>query len=181
VRHALSVGPVVGSLRNLEAHLTITVQTNVGEGAYRLVDGKLAPVSADSRELRVEIGEVSDSKHGIVRVVDTRDDVTCAEGDLLSLGEIVGDVSVQLHRTDVLNWVHLLGHILCAVEEVEIELVALFYRDDLDTELPLGEAASLDGIVEITSVEVWVLAVDLQSLVPYETVASNGGVQWNLT
>jgi hypothetical protein len=50
--------------------------------------------------------------------------------------------------------------------------VLILLLDDLYTELPLGVGTSLDGIVQISSVEVGVLPVELQCLVPYQTVCA---------
>lgn len=108
-----------------------------------------------------------------------------AEGDLFGLGEVLRkektgvrstrfdsdescsfahlvDVSVQLHGSDVLNGDELLGPDLGSVEHVEGELVLVLLRDDLDSELPSRVGSSIDGVVEISSVEVRILSVELE-------------------
>lgn len=44
--------------------------------------------------------------------------------------------------------------------------------DDLYTQLPLGVSTCLNGIVQVSSVEIGVLPVELQCLVPYQTVCA---------
>ena len=90
-----------------------------------------------------------------------------AESYLLSLGEVVGDISIEFHGTDVLDGVHLLWDILGAVKDVERKLVLVFNGDELNTELPLGVSTSVDSVVQVSSVEVWVLSIELQCFVPY--------------
>jgi len=98
--------------------------------------------------------------------------VRSAECYLLGFGEVVGDVSVQLHGTNVLDRVHLLWYVFGAIQDIEGKVVFVFDRDELNTELPLGVGAGVDGIVQISSVEVWILSVKLQCFVPNERVCS---------
>ena len=71
------------------------------------------------------------------------------------------NVSVQLHSSDVLDRDELLGPDLGSVENVERELVLVLLRDDLDSELPSRVGSSVDGVVEISSVEVRILSIEL--------------------
>jgi hypothetical protein len=50
--------------------------------------------------------------------------------------------------------------------------VLVFFLDNLHAELPLGIGASLDRIVQVATVEVRVLARELECLVPDERVGA---------
>jgi hypothetical protein len=88
---------------------SLAVSEVVEDGADRLVDGEVTKVDTESGDLGVEVGEVSSLEQGIVGVVDSGDDVAGAESDLLGLGKVVGDVSVEGHGTDELDGELLLG------------------------------------------------------------------------
>jgi hypothetical protein len=50
--------------------------------------------------------------------------------------------------------------------------VLVLLLDELDTEFPLGVCSSLNGVVQISSVEIWVLSSKFQSLVPDKRVCT---------
>lgn len=176
------------SFVNLPSKSSISVVRH--DRADRLVDGNLGEVDSESRDLSIEVGEVSTLEQRIVGEVDSRDDVLSAESDLLGLGEVLQgkeneetsdqkcdetrlpsppakgahlvDVSVQLHSSNVLDGDQLLGPELGSVENIERELVFVLFRDDLDSELPGRVRPSVDGVVEIPSVKVGILSVELR-------------------
>jgi hypothetical protein len=93
------------------------------------------------------------------------------EGDLLGLGEEVGRVPVEHQRADDLHRRQLLRHDLGRVEQVDaLEGLLGGVGEDLDAQLPLGEGAVLDGVVEVAAVEVRVDAGGDLRLLPGEGV-----------
>ena len=164
-----AVGPVVdGSLGDSVAHGTVAVL--VHDRADGPVDGQLLPIGAETAELGVGVGEVAALQQRVVGESDTGDDVTSAESHLLGFAKVLVDVAVQFVFTDVVDGDQLLRPDLGGIERVEIELVLVCLGDDLDTKVPLGESAVVDGLVKVLSVEIGVLAGELESLVPDETV-----------
>ena len=102
--------------------------------------------------------------------------------DLLGLGEEVVDRPVEHHPPDRRDRDELLGDELGGVEDVEVEGVGELVVEHLHAELPLREVAGVDGVPQVTAVEVGVGAVDLHGLVPQHGLQALGfGFQWNLT
>lgn len=122
--------------------------------------------------LGVLVREVPSGQERIAGKVHTRHNVLGAEGDLLDFGKVVYGVSVEGQSTDPLNGDQVLGNELGRVEQVEVEFVLVFLLDQLDTKIPLGVGASLDSVIEISSVEVGILAGELECLVPDERVCT---------
>ncbi|KAI6772825.1 hypothetical protein HG530_003783 [Fusarium avenaceum] len=163
---AETVGPVVDlALGNSVSHGTVTVE--VHDRADRLVDGQLLPVDAQSAELGILVGEVSALKKGIIRGANTGDKVAGTESNLLGLGEVLVDSSIQLEFTNVANGDKVLGPNLGSIKNVKVELVLARFLQNLDTKLPLGERAVFDGFFKILAMEIGVLTSKLQSFVPY--------------
>ena len=170
----VTVGPVVDlALGDGVSHGTVTVE--VHDGANRLVDWQLFPVDTQTRELGVLVGEVASLQKRVVAEADTRNDVACAEGGLLGLGEELVGVLVQLELTNVSDGDKLLRPDLGSVQDVKIEVVLLGLWEDLDTELPLGVSATVDSHPQVLAMEVGVLTSNLESLVPDETVDTELG------
>lgn len=79
-------------------------------------------------------------------------------------------VAVELHGADPGDGNELLRDDLGAVEDVEVERELLLLRDELHAELVLRVRAGLDGVREIATEVVGVLAAELEALIPDETV-----------
>ena len=77
-------------------------------------------------------------------------------------------VPIEFQSPDILDWVKLLRDILCAIKNIKLQFVLVFDGNDLDTQLPLGEATSFDSVPKVTAVKVRVLTINLQGLVPNE-------------
>lgn len=148
----MPVWPVVHPLGDLVLHSAIPVM--VQDGAHRTIDGKLLPVDAKARKLRVEVREIATLKEGIVAETDAGDDVRSTERNLLSLREIFIDSTIEDHFSDYLHGDELLGPYLRGVQDVEVEVVLPCLCDDLYAEEPLWACASSDSLFEIFTVEV---------------------------
>ena len=148
--------------------LTVAVVVvNAGDGT---VDGELLKVGAlVAVELGVEVAVQTTLQQGVLGEVDTTDDVAGLEGDLLGLGEVVGRVAVEGHLTENLKGSELLGKELGRVKEVKAVSLGLLLIDELNGELPRGGVAGLDGVPEISTVEISVLAGEDLSLLPDES------------
>lgn len=166
-----------------------TIALIVSEGTDRLVDGDMGEVDTDSGDLSVEVTEVTAGEKRVVAEIHTRNDVRRAESHLLDLGEIVDGISVQGKCSDVLDGYKILGDKLGGVQKVEVKLynepkifdeiicqtthlMLILFLNDLNPELPLRVSSSLNGIVQISTVEVGVLSIELEGLVPHQTVCT---------
>jgi hypothetical protein len=97
--------------------------------------------------------------------------VTEVERDLLGLGEEVRRRAVEGELADGLHRRELLGNELRRVEQVDpLEGLLRRVRDHLYAQLPHGEGAGLDGVVEVTTMEVRVDAGQHLRLLPRERV-----------
>lgn len=147
--------------------LASTVTVVVVDRSTRTVDGQLLKVgTAVAVQLGVKVGEDATLQQRILGEVDTANNVTRLEHDLLSLGKVVGRVGVQLHDTEQLDRDIFFRQNLGGVEHVEAISQCLLLVDNLDTELPLGAVSGLNGIPEILAVHVCVLASENLSLFP---------------
>ena len=169
-----TVGVVVdGAAGDGVAHGTVTVE--VHDGAHRAVDGKLLEVDAKTGELGVEVGEVAALEKRVVGEADAGNDVAGAESDLLGLGKELVGVAVKLHLTNVADGDEVLGPDLGGIENIKVELVLVLLGNGLDTKLPLGVGAVLNGLPEILAMEIRVLTSQLQGLIPDEGVDTELG------
>lgn len=62
-------------------------------------------------------------------------------------GEIIGRVAIQRHRSDPFDRYEFLRDQFRTVEKIEGEVVFVFLRDELHSELPLRVASSFDSSV----------------------------------
>lgn len=149
--------------------LALTVAVVVVDGGDGAVDGELLKVGAlVAVELGVEVAVKTTLQQRILGEVDTTDDVAGLEGDLFGLGKVVGRVAVEGHLTENLEGSELLGKELGRVEEVEAVSLSLVLVDELNGELPRRGVARLDGLPEISTVEISVLTGEDLSLLPDE-------------
>jgi hypothetical protein len=98
------------------------------------------------------------------------DNMRSAEGNLLSLREKLIDITVELHLTDITDWEDILRPDLGGIENVKVELILARFWADLDTEFPGWISALLDGVPEITAMEVGIVSCELQSFIPDQRV-----------
>lgn len=137
------------------------------DGHNRTVDGQLLKVrSSVTVDLRVEVREQTALQQRVLREVNTTNNMTRLEHDLLNLSEVVDRVGIELQHTERLQRGELLGDDLGRVEDIKVEARSLLLVDDLDVELPLREVARVDGVPQVLTVEVRVLARGVQGLVP---------------
>lgn len=133
-----------------------------------------------SLTLGVEVRELAALEQRVIRRVDARNHVRSAEGNLFRLREVLVDVTVESQGADLLDRDELLGPDLRRIEQVELELVLVGLRNRLDAKLPLREGTRVNGVVEVTPVEVGVLAVELEGLIPNERVDAEFGAEVEL-
>ena len=127
----------------------------------------LLPVDAETRDLSVEIGEVTTLEEGIIGKANSGDNMAGAEGGLLSFGEELVDIAVQAQLSDVPHRNQILWPEFGGVEDIEIEFVLIGFGEDLDSELPLGVASVCNGFHQILSVKIGILASQLDSLIQH--------------
>lgn len=89
--------------------------------------------------------------------------MACAESNLLGLRKELVWITVQLELTNVSNWNQVFRPDLGGIEDVEVKVILIGLRNDLNTELPFGVCAALDSLPEILAMEIgiwiWVSSV----------------------
>ncbi len=88
--------------------------------------------------------------------------------NLLSFGEVVRWVLVQLHYTNFLQRRQLFWDDLGRVKHIEAERKCLILINDLDSELPLGIVARRDGVEQVGTVRISIFASKGLGLLPIE-------------
>ncbi|MNM70489.1 hypothetical protein D3C81_821180 [compost metagenome] len=121
---------------------------------------------AEPRELGIGVREQPRLQQRIVGEIHARQDVAGVKRHLLGFGEEVVRVAVQHHPAHAPYRRQFLGNELGRVLEVEAELEHVGLGHQLHAELVLGKLARLDRVVEVAPMEIGVLAVDLDRLVP---------------
>lgn len=96
--------------------------------------------------------------------------VASAERDLLRLWEIFVDILVQLEFANIPYRYLFFRPDLSGIEDIKFKVILVRLWNGLDTKLPLGVCAILDGVPQVLSVEIRVLSSNLQCLVPHKTV-----------
>src|SRR5690606_35774364 len=94
---------------------------------------------AEALKLRVGVGEQTALHQRVIGKVDAGNNVGDVKGDLLGFGEEVVGVSVEGQAANALNGDDFLGDDLCGIEEVEVELEFIFFRNELNAEFPFGK------------------------------------------
>lgn len=89
--------------------------------------------------------------------------------DLFSLGEVVRGVLVQLHDAEFLQRRKLFRDNLGRVQDIKAESEGLVLVDDLDGQFPLGRVAGGDGVEQIGTVRIGILAGEDLGFLPVET------------
>ena len=121
------------------------------------IDGQLLPINSQSANLGVEVAEVSALQQRVIRESNTRDNVASAKCNLFSLSEKLVWIAVQLQLSNISNWHKFFWPDLGSVQDIEIELVFIGLRDNLNTKFPLGVRSVLNGLPEIFAVEIGIL------------------------
>jgi hypothetical protein len=175
-RHVPLTVPVIGHERangSIDRDVS-KVDTKAGDPTS-ISTGQTSGPGNPCRSLCVKVGEVAALEERIVGEVHPWHDVLRAESHLLDLGKVVHGVTVERERADVLHRHELLGDELGGVEQVEVELgsalrfprgahlVLVLLLDELNAEVPLGTGLCLDGVPKVSSMEIWVLSVELGS------------------
>src|SRR4029453_1019147 len=96
----------------------------------------------------------SSGQERVIREVQTRDDMCCAECHLLRLGEKIVRVTVQYESSDRSYRHQLLGHDLGRVQDVEGKAVRVPLREHLNAKLVLRIGPCFDRLPQVSSVEI---------------------------
>ena len=155
---AEAVGLVADLGRRVAVHAHGAVAVVAVERAARLVDRDLVVVHAQPVALRVAVGEQPALQHPVGREANARHHVGGGEGGLLDLGEIVVRVAVELPLADLDQRVVLLRPHLGQVEGMEAVVGRVGLGHDLHAQLPPGELAALDRVIQVALVALAVLA-----------------------
>lgn len=148
-----AVWPVVnGALVDLMPHLAVPLM--VHHRADRTIDRQLLPIDTQPRDLSVEIREVATLEERVVAEANTGDDVRGAESDLFDLREVLVNIAVQDHLAYNFERNKFFRPNLSSIEDVEVEVMLLSFGDCLNGELPLGECAICNGLLQILAMEI---------------------------
>ena len=154
----------------LTVHAVTLVVVHLRDGR---IDRDLVEVrTAQPRDLRVDVRVNATGQQRIVREVDAGHDVRDAERHLLRFREEVVGIAVQHHPPHRDDRHELLGHDLRGIEHVEAERLRLFFREDLQAQLPLRVGAGLDGLPQVAAMKVGIGAGNLHGLVPDQRMGS---------
>lgn len=155
------------------AHRHMTVLLKMREGTFRRIDRQMSEVRpAQTLQLRVEIEKVAALEQRIVGKIDARRHVLGHERNLLGLGEEIVGHTVEHQPADRLRFQDFFGNDLGGIEHVEIEAVGECLVEELELQFPLRIVAGLDGIPQITAMEIGIGAVDLDRLVSGDRLQS---------
>ena len=157
---------VVGSADG-DQRLHHPVALEVVQRTFRSVDRDLMEIGrAQSRFLRVEIGEQAALQQGIVRKVDAGNYVARQECDLFGLGEEIVDIAVERHAPHDLDRNVFLGDQLGGVEDIIGLPGRPFLIEYLYTQIPRRIIACIYCLEQIAPMEIRVGARDFNRLVP---------------
>jgi len=109
-------------------------------------------IDAEAVALRVAIREQTSVKHPVRREADSRDDVRRSKGSLLDIGEEVLGISVQFQDADFDQRIVRVRPDLREIKRVDVVCFRILFVHDLHIQLPAGEVASLDGLVQVALV-----------------------------
>ncbi len=115
--------------------------------------------------LRIAVNDQPSLEDRVVGKIDAGHHVGRAEGDLLHFGKFIVDVPVQRQFADFMDGDEFFRPEFCRVENVEIVLEFVFHRDELHAEFKFRIIALVDGLAEVSSVEVRVDAAEFDGLV----------------
>ncbi|MCY1230084.1 hypothetical protein D9M72_424810 [compost metagenome] len=127
----------------------------------RLVHRDLGVVGAHAVAVCIGVGEDAGLQHLVRGSGDARNEVRRREGGLLDLREVVLRVAVQLHGAHLYQRVVRVRPHLGEVERVEAVGLGVLVRHDLDVQVPGGEVAGGNVLLEVADVEVRVRAGQL--------------------
>ncbi|KAH3669350.1 hypothetical protein OGAPHI_001471 [Ogataea philodendri] len=134
-------------------------------GLQWTINWDLGVVSSQSVSVGVWVREQSRLQNRVIRWLHSWNCVRWREGDLLSLGKVVLWVLVQGESTKVSQWEVLVRPDLGKIKHREWNLLGLFQSHCLDVALPRWVVTSLNCLVEVSSVEIWVFSSELSSLI----------------
>jgi hypothetical protein len=118
----------------------------------------------------------------IIRILDadwgggmhTRNDMRCTKGCLLNLRKELIRILIQLHLPNISNRKHLLRPNFCWIKDIELDIIFLAFRTDLNAESPRGKDSLVNGTVQVSAVEIRILTSDFQGFVPDKRMHSEG-------
>ena len=131
------------------------------------IDRNLVKVwPAQTNQLRVEIRKQTPLKQRIVGEIDSGHNVAGMKSNLLSFGKEVIGIAIESQLADALHRNDLFGNDLGRIEQIEIEIVLVFFFDDLNAKLPFGIVAVLNRFPKIAAMKVGIFTGDLLRFVP---------------
>ena len=147
------------------SHVSIAVV--VVHRCERPIDGDLVEIdTAQAGELRIGVREQPPLQQRIVAQVYPGHQVAGIESHLLGLSEEIVRIAVQGHFAHALHRHEFLRDQLGGIEKVEGVFMFILGRYDLHTQFPFRVVAVLDGLPQITPVEIRILTTDLGGFVP---------------
>lgn len=172
------------NLRRLRAVVAVDVHGSITlegvESLERRIDGDLLVVDTQTVAVGIGVGEQARLQDGVGGRLNTWNQVRRRESNLLNLGEVVLDVSVQGELAEWSQRHVLLGPDLGQIEDVPAELLSLLRGQDLDVDSPARVLALLNGLEKILGVPVRVLGSHLAGLLVGEGLVALVGLEVDL-
>lgn len=142
----------------VEGHGSISLEVvDVVLNTRWLVDWQLLVVDSDSVSVGVWVREESRLQDWVGRWLESWYQVGRVKGNLLHLGKVVLDVSVELEDSQLVEWESVSWPSLGQVQygELILNLEGLLRSHVLVVDLPLGELASLNGVEQVELMSIW--------------------------
>lgn len=117
-------------------------------------------------QLCIEIRKVAALQKRIVREIDSADEITGAKSNLLRLGKVLIDVTVEFKFPDILHRNQFLGPNFRRVKDIKVKSVRFRFLQRLNSKFPSWVGTVVDCAVKIFAMEVWILAADLEGFIP---------------
>src|SRR5690606_6488075 len=106
---------------------------------------------SQSRLLCIQVGEQAALQQGIIRKVDSRNDVGRQESNLLGLCKEVVGITIQNHTTHDFDAQTFLGNEFGRIQHIVVLLVSPLLIENLHSQFPLREGFALNRLVQIAS------------------------------
>ena len=139
------------------------------EGANGAVDGNFREVgSSQPVPLGIAVRENAALEQRIIGKINARHDIGGAEGCLFRFRKKVVRVAVQHHFPDDFHGNQCFRNELGSVQNIEVELVCVLFRDELQPQLVFRIISGFNGLPEILAVEVRIASCQYLGFIPHQ-------------
>ena len=127
------------------------------ERATGFIHRNLFGIHSKAVALCITVGKKSSLQHLVRRETDTFHNILWIESSLFHLSEVILRVAVQFQNTYILQRKIFVRPYLRKVEWIDTVFVCLFFRHQLNLELPFRKVTLFDALIQITLVRFTIL------------------------